>query len=66
MLNQMRADVDFCSVYALVQPDKLSWVSAAFQAAYPAPNDGKERCDFVAAVPMSLAFADWKVIGLLS
>lgn len=44
-----------------VRPHELVRVSAAFQAAFPAPNDGKDRCDFVAAVPVRVVYNDWKV-----
>lgn len=60
-MDQLRADIDSCTVWMLVRPSELVRVSAAFQAAFPAPNDGKDRCDFVAAVPISVAFKDWKV-----
>lgn len=61
MMDQLRPGIDYCAACALVRPSELGKVSAAFQAAFPAPNDGKDRCDFVAAVPMGIAFKDWKV-----
>lgn len=61
MMDQLRPNLDFCAACTLVRPKELARVSAAFEAAFPAPNDGKDRCEFVAAVPMSVAFRDWKV-----
>lgn len=60
-MAQLRANIDYCAAWMLVRPNELVRVSAAFQAAFPAPNDGKDRCDFVAAVPISVAHKDWKV-----
>lgn len=60
-MDQLRPGVDFCAACTLVRPAELGQVSAAFQSAFPAPDDGKDRCDFVAAVPMGVAFTDWKV-----
>lgn len=60
-MDQLRANMDCCAAWMLVRPNELVRVSAAFQAAFPAPDDGKDRCDFVAAVPISVAFKDWKV-----
>lgn len=63
MMDQLRPHLDFCAACTLVRPRELAKVSAAFKAAFPAPSDGNERCDFVAAVPMRVAFHDWKVGG---
>ncbi|CAM9309302.1 unnamed protein product [Ectocarpus sp. 8 AP-2014] len=60
IMDQLRASIDYCSSWMLVRPHELVRVSAAFQAAFPAPNDGKDRCDFVAAVPVRVAYNDWK------
>ena len=63
-MDQLRANMDYCASWMLVRPNELVRVSAAFQVAFPAPNDGKDRCDFVAAVPINVAFKDWKVSGV--
>lgn len=60
-MDELRANIDYCATWMLVRPKELVRVSAAFEAAFPAPNDGKDRCDFVAAVPVNVAFKDWKV-----
>ncbi|CAM9562212.1 unnamed protein product [Ectocarpus sp. 6 AP-2014] len=60
IMDQLRASIDYCSSWMLVRPHELVRVSAAFQAAFPAPNDGKDRCDFVAAVPVRVAYNDWQ------
>lgn len=61
MMDQLRPHLDFCAACTLVRPRELAKVAAAFEAAFPAPMDAKNRCDFVAAVPMRVAFYDWKV-----
>ncbi|CAN0237071.1 unnamed protein product [Ascophyllum nodosum] len=60
MMDQLRPGIDYCAACALVRPTELPRVKAAFQLAFPAPDDGEDRCEFVAAVPMNLAFQDWK------
>lgn len=60
-MEQLRPGFDYCAACALVRPTEIARVSAAFRSAFPAPDDGKDRCEFVAAVPMSVAFQDWKV-----
>ena len=61
MMDQLRPSLDHCAACVLVRPAELARVSAAFQEAFPAPADGIERCDFVAAVPLCMALKDWKV-----
>ena len=61
MMDQLRPTLDYCAACVLVRPAELARVSAAFQAAFPAPTDNKDRCDFVAAVPLCTVLKDWKV-----
>lgn len=61
MMDQLRPNIDYCATCILVRPADIGQISGAFQDEFPASDESMDSCEFVAAVPLGVAFKDWKV-----